>query len=457
MFLARFCGLASAGCKSKLTRFLALKSVVRNQYINYSKFVHLAKLQTMKIETDEFRSLFTPELIKLSELFRKYDYEIRIAGGAVRDLLMGKIPNDIDFATTATPAQMKLMFEKEEIRMISAKGEKHGTITARINDKENFEVTTLRIDVITDGRHAEVEFTKDWQLDASRRDLTINSMFLDLDGTVYDYFKGIDDLNNLHVRFVGDADTRIKEDYLRILRYFRFYGRIVQDASTHDPETLNAIKENLSGLEGISGERLWMELRKILIGRFCPDVVTVMLECGIGPYIGLSGNLDTKNLFLVYERSIELNPMSMTLLSAILNSKTEVQILHKRLKLSNNEVHVAEFIVEYRDEFIDSEDKERFCRHKAVELLHKDPKIKMKIYELLKYCGEPELLNKFEVWKLPKFPVDGKSLILLGVKGPMFNKILTELRFRWIQSEFELSKNELLEQIDEVRSKFESS
>lgn len=103
---------------------------------------------------------------------------------------MGKTPTDIDFATTATPDQMKEMFEKEEVRMINAKGEKHGTITSRINDAQNFEVTTLRIDVVTDGRHAEVEYTTDWMLDANRRDLTINSMFLGLDGSVYDYFYG---------------------------------------------------------------------------------------------------------------------------------------------------------------------------------------------------------------------------------------------------------------------------
>ena len=105
--------------------------------------------------------------------------------------------------------------------MINTNGERHGTVTPRINDKQNFEITTLRIDVITNGRHAEVQFTTDWQLDAYRRDLTINSMFLGFDGTVYDYFNGYEDLMKRRVRFVGDPDMRIKEDYLRILRYFR--------------------------------------------------------------------------------------------------------------------------------------------------------------------------------------------------------------------------------------------
>lgn len=135
---------------------------------------------------------------------------------------MNITPHDIDFATTATPKQMIEMFEKENVRIFNLNGAKHGTITSRINDEENFEVTTLRLDVRCDGRHAEVEFTTDWLLDANRRDLTINSMFLGFDGKVYDYFFGYEDLQNRRVVFVGDASNRIIEDYLRILRYFRY-------------------------------------------------------------------------------------------------------------------------------------------------------------------------------------------------------------------------------------------
>jgi tRNA nucleotidyltransferase (CCA-adding enzyme) len=137
-------------------------------------------LITQKIDTPEYRALLTPHLLKLAELFKANQYEIRVAGGAVRDILMGIVPHDVDFATTATPEQMKDMFTKAKVRMINSNGEKHGTITARVDDAENFEVTTLRIDVATDGRHAEVEYTQDWQLDANRRDLTINALFLGL-------------------------------------------------------------------------------------------------------------------------------------------------------------------------------------------------------------------------------------------------------------------------------------
>ena len=135
-------------------------------------------LVTQKIDTPEYRALLTPSLLKLAELFKANKHEIRVAGGAVRDILMGITPHDVDFATTATPEQVKNMLTEANIRMINSNGEKHGTITARIDDTENFEVTTLRIDVITDGRHAVVEYTQDWQLDASRRDLTINTLSL---------------------------------------------------------------------------------------------------------------------------------------------------------------------------------------------------------------------------------------------------------------------------------------
>jgi len=240
-----------------------------------------------KIESPYFKDVLTPELNQLSDLFDKYGYEIRIAGGAVRDLLMDKSPSDVDFATTATPDQMKDMFTKENIRMINALGEKHGTITARINDTVNFEVTTLRIDKVTDGRRAEVEFTKDWNIDANRRDLTINSMFLGLDGTLYDYFNGKEDIKNKVVRFVGNPVTRIQEDYLRILRYFRFYGRISTESDNHCEETIEAIRNNVEGLKIVSGERIWMEWKKILVGNYAGELTLKMIEVGLGPYIGL--------------------------------------------------------------------------------------------------------------------------------------------------------------------------
>jgi tRNA nucleotidyltransferase (CCA-adding enzyme) len=241
-----------------LNRLFLFKSIVSNILKYYSRtptIVHYRaqskQLTTQKIDTPEYRNLLTPSLLKLAELFKTNKYELRVAGGAVRDILLGINPHDVDFATTATPEQVKQMLTEANIRMINMNGERHGTITARIDDKENFEVTTLRIDIVTDGRHAVVEYTQDWQLDASRRDLTMNALFLDLEGNVYDYFNGIDDLKHRRIRFVGDPVQRIREDYLRILRYFRFFGRFANDNAIHDQDILKAIKENTNGLKSI--------------------------------------------------------------------------------------------------------------------------------------------------------------------------------------------------------------
>ena len=276
-----------------------LLNIVRGStYLHPSPILLLSRMisslnneNNAKVNSQVFQDLISRvEVSTLADIFIRHNYELRIAGGAVRDFLHPSgniIPHDVDFATDATPQQMKEMFTAENVRMINVEGgEKHGTITARILDKENFEVTTLRIDKVTDGRKAEVEFTTDWQLDAERRDLTINSMFLGLDGTLYDFFGGQKDLHDERVAFVGCANRRIQEDYLRILRYFRFYGRIVKPDNNsedsydsflqqkhHEKTTVIAIKTNSEGLGRISGERIWSEWKKILSGRFGEQVI----------------------------------------------------------------------------------------------------------------------------------------------------------------------------------------
>lgn len=308
------------------------------------------KPEVLKLDNELFHSLFTDELKFLHNLFRKHQHEIRIAGGAVRDLLMGKRPTDLDFATTATPIQMKQMFESENIRMINMNGEKHGTITPRINDKENYECTTLRIDVATDGRHAEVEFTKDWLLDANRRDLTINAMFLGFDGTVYDYFYGYEDLQKRKVRFVGDADDRIKEDYLRILRYFRFYGKISNDPDSHEAEILKIISSNAEGLKRISGERIWVELKKILQGNFSYELMNKIIECGISPFIGVPANPSVEKLNNMWANKRNHEPnQPITIMSSLLDEKEDAFRLHERLKFSAYERDMLYFLMTHRD------------------------------------------------------------------------------------------------------------
>ncbi len=148
------------------------------RYQSKSAAANVVACKNYKLETHLFKKILSDELLQLAELFKKHNYELRIAGGAVRDLLMEIEPNDIDLATDALPDQMLDLFKKENIRIFNLKGLKHGTVAIRMNNKSNFEITTLRIDVKTYGRHAEVAFTNDWHKDAIRRDLTVNSLFL---------------------------------------------------------------------------------------------------------------------------------------------------------------------------------------------------------------------------------------------------------------------------------------
>lgn len=413
----------------------------------------------MKLDCPEFRSVFTPELETLANLFQKYNYELRIAGGAVRDILMGKQPKDLDFATDATPQQMKEMFTNEEIRMINEKGEKHGTITARINDKENFEITTLRIDVLTNGRHAQVEFTKDWKLDANRRDLTINSMYLDLDGKLYDYFYGYEDLQKKRVVFVGDAGIRIREDYLRILRYFRFYGRIMDNPDQHDEATIKAIMENIDGLSQISGERIWSEWSKILTGNFGLELTLKLLECGSGKHIGLPQEPIVENFRIVYERALSnnvaLKPIS--LIVSMLKNEDEVMTLHNRLRLSNSDRDLALYLVQYR-EYIPCEKPLKPYQ----KLIFIQPPNKFEVYrefvkEILRYRGSMKLLDELKQWKIPKFPINGNLMRERVPNQKMIGQVLINLKKLWVDEDFKLTDEQLLEQIprilDELKEK----
>ncbi|CAH2045241.1 unnamed protein product, partial [Iphiclides podalirius] len=406
-----------------------------------------------KLDTPEFKNLFTKEVQDLRKLFEKYNYEIRIAGGAVRDLLMGIQPKDLDFATTATPEELKEMFSKENIRMINMSGEKHGTITPRINDKENFEITTLRVDIITDGRHAEVEFTKDWKLDANRRDLTINSMFLGFDGSVYDYFYGYDDLMKRKVAFVGDADIRIKEDYLRIMRYFRFYGRIAENPNNHDVQTLEVIKNNAQGLENISGERIWMELKKTLQGNFAGDLLKTMLSVNIGKYMGLPDpNVEELDKVLKRSQYLGLHPISY--LAALLNDIDAVTVLHSRLKFSGYERDMAYFLVEHRE---DKEAKRPLLPYEKLVLQSKMKQKDVVEYtrEILKYRGDEALLKHFDNWEIPRFPIDGKILKKNGVPpGKMYGPIIGKLKDIWIESEYKLLSEDLVQFIPNIVEEF---
>ena len=186
--------------------------------------------------------------------------EIRYVGGCVRKIINKEKVDDIDLAVNLKPADVCEALKNKNIKYYES-GIEHGTITALINNIK-FEITSLRKDIDTDGRHAKVEFSNNWREDASRRDFTINSIYADIEGSLFDPFDGKKDLEKGKINFIGDSETRIKEDYLRILRYIRFF--LNYSKNKHDPKTIKIIKRNLSGFFNISSDRLLDEFKKLL-------------------------------------------------------------------------------------------------------------------------------------------------------------------------------------------------
>ena len=186
--------------------------------------------------------------------------EIRYVGGCVRKIINKENFDDIDLAVNLNPKDVCEALNKNDIKYYES-GIEHGTITALINNIK-FEITSLRKDVDTDGRHAKVEFSDNWKEDASRRDFTINAIYADIDGSLFDPFDGKKDLENGKILFIGNAEIRVKEDYLRVLRYIRFF--LNYSKAKHEPSVIKIIKKNLAGVSGISPERLLDELQKLV-------------------------------------------------------------------------------------------------------------------------------------------------------------------------------------------------
>ena len=381
-----------------------------------------------KIDSPEFKKLLTPALLKLGKLYAKNGKDLRIVGGAVRDLVLKKEPKDIDLASDATPQESLEMLQQAGIKVIET-GIQHGTITAVVGG-EDFEITTLRNDTEHTGRHATVEFTKDWKQDAERRDLTFNAMSLDLDGTLYDYFGGIKDLKAGVAKFVGDAGSRMIEDYLRILRYFRFQGRTSKP--NFDKETLKSIKKNAPGLEQISGERIWMEMRKILEGDHTIELLKKMVETGVDQAIGLPmGNFSE---LARAKKHINSGPV---LLSALLKDEADVNNLTAKWKLSAAERELIRFIVVNRNVPFNSESAMRMWT---------DPKIQDVFVRMLAYyLGKADIAKELKSQKKPVFPVSGQDLIDAGREpGPDMGKMLKKLEQQWKDDGYKMSKEELL-------------
>jgi tRNA nucleotidyltransferase (CCA-adding enzyme) len=366
----------------------------------------------------------TDELSKLANIFNRGGHEIRIVGGAVRDLALDKTPKDIDLATDATPDEMQQMFDSAGVRHIPT-GIEHGTITAVINGEE-FEITTLRADVETDGRRAEVEFVRSWEEDAKRRDLTYNAMSMDFEGNLYDYHGGMDDLQDKVTRFVGDPEERIKEDYLRTLRYFRFQGRL--DTPTFDRETMQAIASNTAGLKQLSVERVWMEMGKILSGSNINQILGAMQKTGVLAAIGL----DVKPSQDIMDGGDPIINLARI---------TDDESIGVRWKMSNEEKGKLGFLISQKGQ---THDKEWYTNMMV------DGFDRTQLDALARYNNQDDMIAHIKSFKAPEFPVGGNDLLKLGhERGPKIGQTLNALRAQWKAGNFSASKDELLKSLDE--------
>lgn len=364
--------------------------------------------------------MITENLESLASAFRMRNFEIRIVGGAVRDYLLGMDPKDIDLCTDATPDEMIEIANDYGFKYITT-GLQHGTITIVVGS-EPFEVTTLRIDVETDGRHAEVEFTRDFEQDAARRDLTINAMSMDIfTRKIYDYFDGRSDLKDGRVRFVGDPDARVKEDYLRILRYFRFMARFGCNEDSFDEVKIITSAENLKGLETISVERYWMELSKLVTNTYAEDILDVMYYTGVLKALGLGK-----------PRGDNIGASPIGILSTMLNVNTIEPFLDK-WKLSSDEVKHLKFLVSRADD------------NWQYMLVDGIPRQWVEDNAIVNWGNRIVVNNNIRTWEIPVFPVTGQDLLNMGMKqGPQIGIILNDLRDKWKASDFKLTKEDLI-------------
>jgi poly(A) polymerase len=405
---------------------------------------------------------------------------VRLVGGTVRDAVLGEpMDGDIDLATPLLPQVVSERARAAGLKVVPT-GIAHGTVTV-VADGRPFEVTTLRRDVATDGRRAEVAFGGDWLEDAQRRDFTMNAMSLAPDGTLHDPVGGYADCLARRVRFIGIADERIREDYLRILRFFRFHARF--GAGAPDAEGLHAVTRNLAGLQQLSAERVAQEMRKLVQATGAAPTLGFMAECGV-----LDRVLAGVPRLVRFARWVEIVRATGTALApapALVALSTfvpeDVERLAARLKLSGAERtrmvaaeaarrKIGGLMADGKPEgangrFSDAKladgqaleasgDIDASDGHAARVLLYRLGPAAWRDGVALAWAdaaaapddaGWRSLLALPERWTAPRLPLAGRDLIAAGLPaGPELGRRLAELEARWIASDFTLTKTELL-------------
>jgi poly(A) polymerase len=378
----------------------------------------------------------------------------RFVGGCVRNTLLGQPVDDIDIATTLTPEAVTAAVEAAGLEAIPT-GAAHGTITVLANHKP-FEVTTLRRDVSTDGRRATVAFTTDWAEDAQRRDFNMNALYADRAGALFDPTgAGLADAEHGRVRFIGDPQTRIAEDYLRILRFFRFYAWYAK--GDPDPDGLAACAAMRAGLAQLSVERVWKELKKLFAA---PDPRTsfiAMETSGVaGAMLPEAQNRARFDALVEIERGILNIADPMARLAALLPDDPEVaRALARRLKLSNDER--ARLVATLsRGQRIVSFLSPREIR-RALYLIGQDAFIDQAKLAWAE-AGPEKAANQWRAllaiaqsWTRPRLPLTGEEVAAAGVpQGPLVGQVIREVEAWWIDSDFTDDRASIIERLKAV-------
>lgn len=373
-------------------------------------------------------NVVTDGLRQLRQLFVRRGFDLALVGGVVRDTVAGLPCKDVDLCTNATPDEQIEIYNDHGYRWIET-GLQHGTITVMLEGVP-YEITTLRIDAETDGRHAKVEYTRDWIEDLSRRDLTINAMLMTFDGEVVDPFGGREDLRNGVVRFVGNPADRIREDYLRILRWFRFQGRFGNEANIDDA-TLIAINENAHGLKKISRERVWSEMKRIVQHPTGPMLIKEMFLMTLSRHISMTD---------YWNQETCANAQEWTSSPEILMAAG--QDWQRRLVMDISDAwrwSNAEF--DHADWLCQNAHKRKDLRR----LIAVDGVSRQWVSELAHLEDRDEWSkNALVHWEFPPFPVDGNDLLAAGMKGKQIGETLRKLKDAWADSGYKADKQDLM-------------
>jgi poly(A) polymerase len=386
---------------------------------------------------------------KIFEALNTYSHnsEVRYVGGCVRKIIKKQIVDDIDLATNLKPNEVCDALKKKEINYYET-GIEHGTVTAII-DNNKYEITSLRKDISTDGRHAKVEFSIDWKEDAARRDFSINSIYSDKDGNLFDPFNGKKDLEEGNVNFIGDAESRVKEDYLRILRYVRFF--INYSNQSHDPKIIKIIKKNIGGVSKLSSERLLDEFKKltksnafleIFKDNTCLELIKIIF-----PQLK---NLDNFRKINSHAKDNLSKVDFIFLLSLMIVDGTDnVDYFIYRFNLSKKDQKRLKSIDFFYKENVNVK---YFNEKNFNKIFYFNGKqtvldiINFKLFSSVKV--EKKLLNLIEIYKnkiLPTFPISAKTIMAKYniPEGKILGSKLKLIEETWVQNSFQISEKQI--------------